>query len=217
MKTAIVTDAEEWYPEFARALQRNGITPYRLQWERELLYKENEILPDVSTAVLFWRKDAGFFSILTALGRLPAAVMVLTEREQYFEEQQCLAAGASDYQNRDKPFPILLQRLLLLQTKSYQPQGLFKPGKTIRGGSAQVCRLAESGMTPKEQKVFECLLRERGRPVSRQQLLIQVWHDSGQAPRVVDTVIKQLRRKLNGSGIVIRTHYGKGYSIVHNC
>ena len=55
MKTAIVTDAEEWYPEFARALQRNGITPYRLQWERGLLYKENEILPDVSTAVLFWR------------------------------------------------------------------------------------------------------------------------------------------------------------------
>lgn len=143
--------------------------------------------------------------------------MVLTERETYFEEMQCLAAGADDYQSLEKPFSLLWRRVLCI---SFRREG-------VRGGCWGKAGLLEHReermftldgkpliLTGKEYGVLHILMQYRGQLVTREEFLERVWGSGYQGDaRTIDTIVKQLRHKLNESGITIRTHYGMGYSV----
>lgn len=71
-------------------------------------------------------------------------------------------------------------------------------------------------LTNKEFALLEFLLLNRGRCISRAELLHQVWGMSPEAgANVVDVYVNYLRRKLKDSGGVplIQTVRGQGYSI----
>jgi DNA-binding response OmpR family regulator len=51
-------------------------------------------------------------------------------------------------------------------------------------------------VTPVEFKLLGALIRSRGRVLSRQQLLDQVWSDVNCGDRVVDTHVANLRKKI---------------------
>jgi hypothetical protein len=67
-------------------------------------------------------------------------------------------------------------------------------------------------LTPLEYGVMNTLWERQGRPVSRADLLAEVWgYDSDATSNVVDTVIASLRRKLGPDRNHIETVRGTGY------
>ena len=62
------------------------------------------------------------------------------------------------------------------------------------------CELRRAGtlvaVTPVEFKLLAAFIRSRGRVLSRQQLLDQVWADVTCGDRVVDTHVSNLRKKI---------------------
>ncbi len=69
-------------------------------------------------------------------------------------------------------------------------------------------------LTKKEFMILEYLLRHKGQLISRNQLLEHAWDRNVDIfTNVVDTHIKNLRKKLGQSGQGISTIYGSGYRI----
>ena len=69
-------------------------------------------------------------------------------------------------------------------------------------------------LAPKEYELLRCLLENKGKVLSREQLLDRVWGiDYFGTDRVVDNHIKKLRHALGSAGKQIRTVITKGYQI----
>jgi DNA-binding response OmpR family regulator len=69
-------------------------------------------------------------------------------------------------------------------------------------------------MTKKEFMILEYLLRHKGQLISRNQLLEHAWDMNVDIfSNIVDTHIKNLRKKLGHNGRLISTIYGSGYRI----
>ena len=67
-------------------------------------------------------------------------------------------------------------------------------------------------LTPREYEVLEFLIRNRGKIQRREMLLEALWgFDYMGDTRTVDTIIKQLRKKLGDYGQWIKSVYGVGY------
>lgn len=67
-------------------------------------------------------------------------------------------------------------------------------------------------LLPREFAVLECLLLRHGRVVSKRQLLEQItgW-DADLSESAVEIYVHRVRRKIEGSGCIIRTLRGFGY------
>jgi two-component system phosphate regulon response regulator PhoB len=67
-------------------------------------------------------------------------------------------------------------------------------------------------LTPREFDILSTLMHSAGRVLSRRQILEEVWGTgSGETPRVVDTHVKWIRRKLGPAGSYLETLRGVGY------
>ncbi len=70
-------------------------------------------------------------------------------------------------------------------------------------------------LTKREKDVLYILLSNKGIPVEKNVILHEIWGNGFTgSSRVIDTVVKQLRKKLSGSNIQIITYYGRGISAV---
>lgn len=69
------------------------------------------------------------------------------------------------------------------------------------------------GVSPKEFALLQCLLKHRGRAMTREQLLSQLWENKNELrnAQTVDVHIAYLRRKLGKE--IIETVPGRGYRI----
>lgn len=148
------------------------------------------------------------------------SVIVLTGRSQVASKVECLNLGADDY--LVKPFSLyeLMARCRAVRRRRSQhsPAGLLQHGdlQMNRLTRAVTCAGSMVEFTAKEFTLLEYLLLQRGRAVSRQELLREVWRmppDAG--TNVVDVYINYLRRKLgqDQNGGIIETVRGEGYAI----
>ena len=72
----------------------------------------------------------------------------------------------------------------------------------------------EVSLTPREYALLECLLRNRGIVLSREQLLVKCWgYDYEGEARAVDTQVKRLREKLGPEAERIKTVIKAGYKL----
>ncbi|MGC8611314.1 MAG: response regulator transcription factor [Athalassotoga sp.] len=67
-------------------------------------------------------------------------------------------------------------------------------------------------LTPVESKLLNFLIKNYGRVCKREELLMAVWNGE-RSERIVDATIKNMRKKIKGSGIEIKTVMGLGYTI----
>ncbi|WP_433330467.1 response regulator [Spirillospora sp. CA-294931] len=148
----------------------------------------------------------------------PVPVLMLTARDDETDLLVGLGVGADDYIT--KPFSMrelvarirtVLRRVDRVETA---PPGILRTGPLeIDTGSRRVRRDGrEVHLTPTEFDLLGCLARQPGRVLTRAVLLEQVWEWSdASGTRVVDTHVKELRRKLGAD--LIRTVHGVGYSL----
>ncbi len=142
-------------------------------------------------------------------------VILLTARGLTDERIAGLDAGADDYLT--KPFDMeelearirALSRRKELEYTAVETIGLLSFDRSARSVSADGERLAVSR---REMAVFECLLDQRGRIVSKDRLLDQVYGVGADVEAsAIEPHVSRLRGRLKGHGVVIKTVRGLGY------
>ncbi|BDF69882.1 DNA-binding response regulator [Oscillospiraceae bacterium] len=127
--------------------------------------------------------------------------------------------GADDYVTKPFSLAVLHAKTLALIRRS---RGGRAPGEALRCGAISLdpgrraCTAAgeDVRLTPRSFDLLECLLRNRGRVMSREQLLDKVWGlDFEGDARAVDVQVKNLRAALGGAGGQIKTVLKAGYKL----
>ena len=133
-------------------------------------------------------------------GGLQTPIILLTARAQEAEKVLGLQLGADDYVS--KPFSPLELRARI-QAVLRRARGTEETD-SYRFGDIDVdfarCELYRNGvrvdLTAVELKLLTAFIRSRGRVLSQEQLLDQVWTGTNCGDRVVDTHVANLRKKI---------------------
>ncbi len=152
--------------------------------------------------VMLPRKDG--FEVCRELRRagLRTPILILTAKTQEAEKVLGLELGADDYVT--KPFS---PRELRARVKALLRRASGDTPEVYRFGEMEVdvtrCELRRAGepveVTPLEFKLLTAFIRNRGRVLTREQLLDEVWgRGTFVTDRVVDNQIVSLRRKIEG-------------------
>lgn len=198
------------------ALRRSG---FAADWARDGIQAESALAAYGYDAVIL---DLGLprregLEVLRNLRRRGATipVMILTARDTVDDRVRGLDAGADDYVL--KPFVLeeLLARLRALLRRAHGlADNLIRMGRL---GFDSVTRHAWTDETPlalsaREVAVLEILLNHAGRVTAKEAIADRLtgW-DEGVGDNAVEVYIHRLRRKLEGTGVTIRTLRGLGY------
>lgn len=144
-------------------------------------------------------------------------ILFLTARVQEEDQLQGFALGADDYITKPFSLPILYAKVeALVRRANGQTDGTLAAGR-VRMDTAKRQAFVDGqliALTPKMYDLLLCLLRQKGRIFSREQLLDGIWgldHDG--SDRVVDNHIKKLRKALGPCAGYICTVTGVGYGL----
>ncbi|HEY2472148.1 MAG TPA: response regulator transcription factor [Terracidiphilus sp.] len=145
-------------------------------------------------------------------------ILVLTARPEVHTRVRCLDCGADDFMT--KPFSLseLRARCRMLLRRKRESQLVLRAGDLEIGRLDHVVRRGSRSvyLTNKEFALLEHLMLNRGRSVTRIELLETVWKaEPVQTTNIVDVYVNYLRRKLDDAppGILVRTVRGEGYTI----
>ena len=149
--------------------------------------------------------------------KVSTPVLMLTGRDAVDDRVRGLEAGADDY--LVKPFALreLIARLRALARRHLPDRNaILRAGPVTLDTAAHVLRVGKEriDLTAKEFAVLEYLLVNRGRLVTRSQILESVWdYDFEGGRNLIEVYIARIRRKINtaGGGDPIVTLRGAGY------
>ncbi len=144
-------------------------------------------------------------------------ILMLTAKNQLENIVNGLNCGADDYLTKPFEFTELLARIrALLRRSSKNKENILRcsdislnldTGQAFEGPR-------QLKLTKKEFMILEYLLRNKSQLLSRNQILEHAWDRNVDIfTNIVDTHIKNLRKKLGKSGSLIKTIYGSGYRI----
>jgi DNA-binding response OmpR family regulator len=149
---------------------------------------------------------------------LQTPILMLTARDTVTDKVHGLDSGADDYLTKPFVFEEFLARIRAL---------VRRKGTEIAQLQCRDLRIdilshkayindQEIVLRPKEFAILEYLLRNKGRVLSRTQILENIWgYNYDPTTNIVDVHIKSLREKINAvsNEEYIRTVRGVGYSI----
>jgi len=197
------------YHRFSVDVAYNGKDGYDLaqQYEYDLIILDL-MLPDISGEDICRkiRQD-----------RNNVYILMLTAKKQPEDIVNGLNYGADDYLTKPFEFSVLLARIrALLRRNSERKENILEAGdirlfvdrEKVMVGSEEI------DLTKKEYMVLEYLLRNKNQLLSRNQMLEHAWDRNVDIfTNIVNTHIKNLRKKLGKNGDMIETVYGSGYRI----
>jgi two-component system phosphate regulon response regulator PhoB len=154
-----------------------------------------------------------------ALARMP--ILMLTASAAEMDRVVAFEVGVDDFVA--KPFhPRELGLRISAILRRTRKQGGLACGESLRfkrlsldlGQHAVRVDAEHIPLTVREFDVLASMMQRAGRVLSRRQILEEVWGTrSGMTPRVVDTHVKWIRRKLGSVGHYIETLRGVGYRL----
>jgi len=206
----------------AEALQFSlGQSGYAVDWVANGAAADNVLKDDVFGLLIL---DLGLpkldgFEVLRRLRRHNASlpVLILSGREKPEEKVLGLDLGADDY--LVKPFSLNeLQARVRALLRRWQGAA----GPVISYGDLNFDTVGRNAtvagralpLSAHELGVLEILIHRYGRVVSKEQILEQLYnYDKDGSDNAIEVYVHRLRRKLEGSGLAVRTLYGRGYML----
>ena len=151
-------------------------------------------------------------------------LILLTSRDSDIDEALGLDGGADDYVSKPFSTRVLLLRVAALLRRSELRSSASSTEPTLTVGRLELLpervELRFAGVpvevTVTEFRLLECLASRPGIVFSRERLLEQLRGDTVVEPRIVDTYVRRLRRKLeqvDATADVIETVIGAGYRL----
>lgn len=221
-KILIVEDEESMAAGLEYALQREG---YEVELARDgaaALETLRRAAPDLVLLDVMLPKRSGFdvLSTLRREGReLP--VILLTAKGQELDKVRGLDLGADDYVTKPYALAELLARIRarIRRRSSDDVPDTFPVGPNVVDLRAMCVQRTEGAteLSVREVEMLKLLWRERGRPVSRERFLDEVWGANGfPTTRTVDQHVARLRPKLEpdaGKPRHLLTVHGVGYKL----
>jgi DNA-binding response OmpR family regulator len=149
-------------------------------------------------------------------GRNQTPVLMLTARDAAADVVKGLNLGADDYLTKPFSFEVLLARVRAVGRRGPIPRPvcLEAAGIAMNQSTREVSRGGRSiELTRTEFAIFEMLMRNAGRVVTRDALIASVWGGSSDIEsNTLDAFVRLLRAKIEAPGL-IRTIRGVGYSL----
>jgi two-component system OmpR family response regulator len=223
----LVDDEENLRSMLQAALRHVGFEVHPVATGREALAAVDEVHPDLIVLDVML-PDLDGFEVCNRLRRegSKTPVLFLTARDGTEDKVRGLTLGGDDY--LVKPFSLdeLVARISAVLRRSGMERGtsvlqcadlvLDDDAHRVTRGSAEV------SLSPTEYNLLRFLLTNKGRVMSKAQILDHVWqYDFGGEGGVVETYIGYLRKKLDqpqgdppatpGSPRLIHTIRGVGY------
>ena len=222
MRLLLVEDNHPLADVICRALQQER---YVVDWASNRREAEGWLLGQSYDAVLLdlGLPDADGAEVLRRLRtsgkRTP--VLVMSAREAVDERVRLLDLGADDYVVKPIALNELEARIRSLIRRSH---GIADPEISI--GAVRIDTVGRRvlvndrplELSPRELVALEYIAIRARRIVTKEQLLqaLYGWQDDINSVNAVEKLISRLRAKLEGSGVVIRTVRGLGYSLAKN-
>jgi two-component system OmpR family response regulator len=219
-KLLLVDDEENLRSMLEAALRHVGFDVHPAASGREALDRVNDVRPDLIVLDVMLPDLDGFEvcrRLRTEGTRTP--VLFLTARDNTDDKVRGLTLGGDDY--LVKPFS--LEELVARINAVLRRAGLAQSDAVLTCGNLEmdddahrVIKDAEDvTLSPTEYKLLRYLLINKGRVVSKAQILDHVWqYDFGGNGGVVETYIGYLRRKVdNTEPRLIHTIRGVGYTM----
>lgn len=147
-------------------------------------------------------------------------VLMLTARDTQADVVAGLDAGADDYLTKPFAFDVLLARLRALVRRVPSSSDRLVCEDLVLDPSAHtVRRSGESlALTPTEFRLLECLMRRRGRVVTRAAIVESLWGSARDVEaNTLDAFVRLVRQKIerHGQTALIHTVRGVGYRLGH--
>lgn len=183
----------------------------------EGLRKFYETSPDIVLLDINLPKIIGWdiCSDIRKISEIP--IIIMTARDSDIDEYKGLKLGADDYITKPFNLKILtlkIKKLLKMEgNNSYRFENLLfdcKKGElNINGEIAELTR--------REIQFLEFMFKNKGLIFSREKLLNEVWgFDFEGDDRVVDTLVRRIRKKLGDYSYLLKTVRGMGYQLDEN-
>lgn len=141
-------------------------------------------------------------------------VIMVTAKSSIHDQLLNFANGADDYITKPYVLAIVKVHIEAILKRSGKMQELVRAGQiSIEPASLKVYvdgKLIDT--TPKEYELLTYLIKNKNMVIRRETILESVWgYDYTGDMRTIDTLIKQLRKKMAPYGSYIKSVYGVGY------
>lgn len=221
MRILLVEDSETLSDALTRSLKQHGYAcdvahdgMQALQFVRT--YHYDAMILDLMLPKL---DGLGVLKALDMAAKVPP-VLMLSARDQVEDKVKALDAGADDYLGKPFEMSELLARLRALVRRPVKRDAVvLHHGNLEVDPRSRTARFTGTDLklTPKEYRLLELMLRQRGRILSREQIFEHLYESqSDSSDKVVEVILSTLRSKLNthGLGELIITKRGFGYVIL---
>lgn len=144
-------------------------------------------------------------------------ILMMTARDSDEDEYRGLDLGADDYIT--KPFNLKILTLKVKKLLKLDDNSIYKyETLSFDAKKGEVVVAGENiELTRREIQFLEYMIKNRGIIFSREYLLNEVWgFDFEGDDRVVDTLVKRVRKKLGEYSFLLKTVRGMGYSFDEN-
>lgn len=227
MKVLLCDPDPLWAEELAVHMQSCGMD-VKIARELEELWSASQEVQGILVnqqemeSMLFWgetamgKADAAAVSYLSAIRSLclqgKKVILILPEQD-YVAECACLRSGAVECLHKQQPLELMLQRIRLAFREEMHREVLwFGDVQLDLLAGKLLWREEEILLTVMETRMMELLFAHKNTLTKKEVILSGIWgEETDAARRRLDTLLKQIRRKLRGFPIGIYTCYGKGY------
>lgn len=217
----VVEDEENVRYVTAAALRLAGYAVDELANGRDALRALTDAQPPYDLVVLdVMLPDLDGFEICRRLraDRTPVPVVFLTARDATEDLVRGLTIGGDDYLT--KPFSVeeLVARVKVVLRRAGKGADalVLAAGDVELDEDAHVVRVAGDDVivSPTEFKLLRFMLRNKGKALTRAQIIDHVWdYDFEGESTVVETFVSSLRKKVDRDGQLIQTVRGIGYRL----
>lgn len=201
------------------ALTKEG---YRVDWERDgatgLKAAQTHPYSVVVLDVMMPAMDGWEVCAALRRGKSTVPVLMLTARDSVDDKVKGLDVGADDYLAKPFDFRELSARVRALarRNKVDKSAKLTVDDLEIDPADRSVRRSGNLvHLTPREYELLEALARNRGRVLTREVIISNVWGDDESMSNTVNFHVTALRKKIDGDRehALIQTVHGFGYRL----